>query len=110
MKCFSPHAHNERIYDVLSGTKNVLEVGKCALEVLPVPGLAPVADVLIALIARVEVRLCATLIYVWVHGFSLGAAEDSRRPRRTFARDFIASERHRDYRRENRSAHELVSH
>ncbi|KAM5544468.1 hypothetical protein V8D89_002128 [Ganoderma adspersum] len=54
MKCFSSHAHNERIYDVLSGAKTALEVGKSALEVFPVPGLAPVADVLIALIDKVE--------------------------------------------------------
>ncbi|KAI1784461.1 hypothetical protein LXA43DRAFT_1122898, partial [Ganoderma leucocontextum] len=39
---------------VLSGAKTVLEVGKSALEVFPVPGLTPVADVLIALITRVE--------------------------------------------------------
>ena len=56
MKCFSSLAHNERIYDVLSGAKTVLEVSKSALEGCPIPGLAPVADVLIALIDRVEVR------------------------------------------------------
>ena len=43
MKCFSSHAHNERIYDVLSGAKTVLENGKPALGMFPVPGLAPVA-------------------------------------------------------------------
>ncbi|PIL29470.1 hypothetical protein GSI_08412 [Ganoderma sinense ZZ0214-1] len=54
MKCFSSQAHKERIYDVLCGAKTALQVGKSALGVSPVPGLAPVADVLIALIVRVE--------------------------------------------------------
>ena len=41
---------------MLSGAKTALEVGKSALEVFPDPGAALVADVLIALINRVEVR------------------------------------------------------
>ena len=42
---------------MICGAKTALEVGRSALEVFPVPGLALVADVLIAPINRVEVRL-----------------------------------------------------
>ncbi|KAM5544470.1 hypothetical protein V8D89_002130 [Ganoderma adspersum] len=52
--CFSSHDHDEVISGVLSASKKALELGKSALEFFSVPGLAPAADVLIALIDRVE--------------------------------------------------------
>ena len=58
MKCFASKssAHREHIDDILSGAKRVLEAGKAANNVLSIPGLEPVANILIALIDRVEVR------------------------------------------------------
>lgn len=57
MKCFASRAHRENVDDILSGAKHVLEAGKGALSLFPVPGLQPVADILIALIDKVEVRV-----------------------------------------------------
>ncbi|KAI0742097.1 hypothetical protein C8Q80DRAFT_175748 [Daedaleopsis nitida] len=54
MRCFTSSAHREHIDDILSGAKRVLEVGKAANVVFPIPGLEPVANILLALIERVE--------------------------------------------------------
>ena len=109
--CFSSQAHNERIYDVLSGARIVLENGKPALGMFPVPGLAPVADALIALISKVEVRLYGSFLFFIFRltiTNTLGGADDSGRPRRVIARDFTASERYREHEGEDGRAYQPV--